>query len=250
MKTIAATRAQREIEHGRWIAAHDPESTWGWSTPAGRLRAERRARLIGDGAHLRRGKAAVEIGCGTGMFTEMFAATGASIVAVDISEELLTIARARDLPPDRIRFVRSRIEEMNGAGEYDAVVGSSVLHHLDVEPALTSIYRLLKPGGVLSVAEPNMLNPQVFLERHPFWLKRLFPYVSPDETAFVRWRLAWVLRSAGFVSIRIAPFDWLHPSTPEVLIPIVWRAGSVFESIPAVREFAGSLYIRAERPAA
>ena len=33
---------------------------------------------------------------------------------------------------------------------FDAVIGSSVLHHLDIEKALSEIYRVLRPGGVIS----------------------------------------------------------------------------------------------------
>jgi len=104
---------------------------------------------------------------------------------------------------------------------------------------------LLKPGGRLSVAEPNMLNPQVFCERR---FRRFFPHVSPDETAFVRSRLRRDLERAGFTSISIVPFDWLHPSTPAPLIPSVQRAGAVLERVWPLLEFAGSLSIRATRP--
>src|ERR1700676_2425705 len=93
----AGLRADREIKHGEWLAVHDTEVVWGWGTPAGRIRARRRADLIIAGAALSPGKRVLEIGCGTGMFTEMFAASGATIIAVDISPELLKKARARGL---------------------------------------------------------------------------------------------------------------------------------------------------------
>ena len=92
-----------------------------------------------------------------------------------------------------------------------------------------------------------MLNPQVFLERRFHYLP-VFSYTSPDETAFVRWRLAGKLREAGFEQITITPFDWLHPATPRPLIGLVKAIGRAIESIPAIREFAGSIYIRATLP--
>ena len=73
-------RAKNEIIHGEMLAQGDTEAIWGWETPAGRLRAERRAGLIAAGAGLRPGVRALEIGCGTGMFTAMFAQTGAQII--------------------------------------------------------------------------------------------------------------------------------------------------------------------------
>ena len=76
----------------------------------------------------------------------------------------------------------------------------------------------------------------------------LFPYVSPDETALKRWTLKRDLESAGFTSVAITPFDWLHPSTPAPLISIVSATGAVLERLPLAREFAGSLLISAVRP--
>ena len=79
-----ASRAGREIKHGEWLAVHDTEGVWGWGTPAGQLRAKRRSDLIVQGGRLGPGKRVLEIGCGTGNFTALFAESGANIVAVDI----------------------------------------------------------------------------------------------------------------------------------------------------------------------
>jgi SAM-dependent methyltransferase len=157
------------------------------------------------------------------------------------------MARRRNLPPDRVRFLRSPFEECEADGPFHAVIGSSVLHHLDIEVALKRIFRLLRPGGVMSFAEPNMLNPQVFLERR---FRRLFPYVSPDETAFVRFGFARLMKRCGFDQIRILPFDWLHPAVPRPIIPFVMGSGRILETIPVLREFAGSLLITGRCPVA
>ena len=91
-------RAEREIAHGKLLATADTETVWGWGTPAGRRRAKRRASLVATAAKLGPGVRALEVGCGTGTFTELFVQTGATIVAVDISPELLEKAKARGLP--------------------------------------------------------------------------------------------------------------------------------------------------------
>jgi 2-polyprenyl-3-methyl-5-hydroxy-6-metoxy-1,4-benzoquinol methylase len=242
-----SARARREIEHGRKLADADTEAVWGWGTPAGMRRARRRADLLAAGAGLGPGVKALEIGCGTGLFTELLAASGAGIVAVDISEELLAKARGRGLNPERVRFIRGRFEDLELYGPFDAVLGSSVLHHLDVEASLHRIFDLLRPGGRLTFAEPNLLNPQIFAER-AFSFLPCFAHVSADETAFVRWRLADRLKRTGFEEVAITPFDWLHPATPPVLIPKVQRLGRLLERLPGVAELAGSLWIRARRP--
>jgi len=247
MNDLNSSRAAHEIEHGRKLAQHEPEQIWGWGTPAGQLRAARRADLIISGAALGPGKRALEIGCGTGLFTEMFARSGAQIIAVDISSELLEKARARRLPESQVRFLAMPFEECDVEGPFDAVVGSSVLHHLDIQPALAKILTLLKPGGVLFFAEPNMLNPMIIVLKNIQWIKKRFGD-SPNETAFFRWRFLRLLLETGFENPLVTPYDWLHPATPEGMINGVRAAGGIFEKTPLLREFAGSLLIRANRP--
>ncbi|MBI5578840.1 MAG: methyltransferase domain-containing protein [Deltaproteobacteria bacterium] len=221
---------------------------WGWGTAAGKSRARRRAGLIAAAAALSPGVRVLEIGCGTGMFTEMFAASGAEITAVDLSPDLLTIARERELPSGQVTFVNARFEDCSTGEGFDAIIGSSVLHHLDVEPAVRKIYRLLKPGGRMAFAEPNLLNPQVYMQLKLRFLP-MFWYISPDEGAFYRHRLARLLGAIGFADVRTQAFDWLHPSVPTRGITGALTLGNLLEKTPVLREFAGSLLIRATRPA-
>jgi len=238
-----SSRHQHEVEHGKYLSAGVAEDIWGWGTPAGQLRAKRRAALILEGARIGPSSKVLEIGCGTGMFTAMFAESGAEIIAVDLSPDLLAYARTRDLP--RVQFLERSFEDCEVDGPFDAVIGSSVLHHLDQGRTWPKVLSLLKPGGRMSFAEPNMLNPQIYSERH---FRRFFPKVSPDETAFVRTTLRRDLEASGFTSVSIRPFDWLHPATPPSLIPAVSGIGRAFEAVWPVQEFAGSLRIWACRP--
>jgi 2-polyprenyl-3-methyl-5-hydroxy-6-metoxy-1,4-benzoquinol methylase len=244
---MSTPRSHHEIAHGGKLAQRYPELIWGWGTPAGRLRAARRAEMIASGARLRPGMRVLEIGCGTGLFTEKFAESRAQLVAVDISPDLLGMAKARGLSPDKVQFLQKRFEDCDVDGPFDAVIGSSILHHLHIKAALIKIYELLKPGGIGSFAEPNMLNPQIFLQKNIPWLKERLGD-SPDETAFVRGQLRTLLLKSGFEKVEITPFDWLHPGTPEPLIKGVKSLGAVLEKIPIIREFAGSLYIRCRKP--
>lgn len=247
MESVVKERARHEIEHGRMLAENDPETIWGWGTPAGKRRAHRRTQLISAGAGLRPGLRVLEIGCGSGNFSERFASLGIDLTACDISPELLVLANERKLPADRVRFVEARFEDLSSAQPFDAIIGSSVLHHLEIEPALANIHRLLKPGGTLCFAEPNMVNPQVHLMFKYQWAKKRWG-VSPDERAFYRWPLQDRLRQAGFEDVRVRPFDFLHPITPKLLIKPVECLGIVMEHLPLFREIAGSLCLRARKP--
>lgn len=236
-------RIANEIAHGKHLASGKAEFVWGWSSPAGQERSKKRAAKLIEAAKLQSGKKVLEIGSGTGVFTRMFAITGAEITSNDLSEELILLARENN---PSINFILGRYENLTMSNPFDSVVGSSVLHHLELEEALEKTMQLLKPGGRIAFAEPNMLNPQVFAERT--FLRNALDYVSPDETAFVRWQLAKTLTKHGFVDIQITPFDWLHPAIPTPLISTVETIGKVLEKLPIIREFSGSLLISAQKP--
>ena len=235
-------RLQREIEHGRYLAGRCAGEIWNWESPAGRFRWKRRVRMLTH--HVRLGTNVLELGCGTGYFTKELAQTGANVSAIDISPDLLDEAR-RNCPAPNVTFeIQNACALSYSDASFDSVVGSSVLHHLEIDEALQQIYRVLKPGGFIHFTEPNMLNPQIAVQKNvPAVKKRLGD--SPDETAFFRWGLRRRLELTGFREVRIDPFEFLHPKTPPSWIPTVQNLGSVLEKIPLLREVAGSLYIRA-----
>ncbi len=238
--TIAA-----EIEHGRRLG-DQAEAVWNWCSAAGRLRAQRRADLIAAAADLRPGVHVLELGCGTGLFSTMFARHGCRLTAIDISPDLLARARLRRLP-DAVVFQVDNAERLDQPdGAFDAVVGSSILHHLDLDRALAEIRRVLRPDGRLAFAEPNMLNPQVALTKNVGAIGRRLGE-CPGETAFFRWSLASRLKSMGLEQVEVRPFDFLHPATPAGLVSAVRYLGAWAETLPLLRDFAGSLLISARR---
>ena len=235
-------RVTKEIRHGRFLAKYGAGEIWNWESPAGKLRWARRVKMLSK--HLGAGMRVLELGCGTGYFTRELARSRADIVAIDVSPELLEIARANCSG----RNVRYEIQNASALsypdGVFDSVVGSSVLHHLEIEEALREIHRVLKAGGTIYFTEPNMLNPQIAVQKNVPWVKRELGD-SPDETAFFRWPLRRLLEQTGYRDVRIDPFDFLHPKTPVPLVGRLDVVGRFLENVPVISEFAGSLYIRA-----
>jgi len=241
-----AGRRAREIEHHRAIAER-AEIIWNWDSPSGRRRARRRADLFVERTGLGPGGQVLELGCGTGVFLDQVAERGAdaSLHGLDLSMDLLAQAHRRLAKRRNVRLHCGDAEQMPFPDAiFDAVYGSSVLHHLDLSRALREVHRVLKPGGRLVFAEPNILNPQVALMFHLGLTKRYFG-VSPDEMAFSRFRARSALRATGFREARVDPFDFLHPATPARFVEAVSRLGALLERIPLVREIAGSLLIQA-----
>jgi SAM-dependent methyltransferase len=238
------SRIENEIEHGRKIS-EDAENVWNWSSPAGSRRAERRATYIVDFGKITGRDKVLEIGAGTGLFTgKVYDRTHAQIVATDISEELLEVARKKY---SGIEFRTADAMALDFAdATFDVVFGSSVLHHLDMDKSLKEIFRVLKPGGRIVFEEPNMLNPQIFIQKNiPFIKKWLGD--SPDETAIVRWKMKALMERNGFRNVKLFPVDFLHPSTPSFLVkPVKWLS-DVLQEIPLIKEIAGSIFIYGEK---
>jgi 2-polyprenyl-3-methyl-5-hydroxy-6-metoxy-1,4-benzoquinol methylase len=235
-------RLANEIEHAKYLLAHGAGEVWNWETPAGRVRWARRVKMLTS--HLARGQKVLELGCGTGYFTRALASTGAQISAIDISSDLLALAR-RECPHESVTFETQNAYALTYPDEtFDSVVGSSVLHHLELDAALREIWRVLKPGGSISFTEPNMMNPQIALQKNIPAIKRRLGD-SPDETAFFRWSLGRRMRRTRFRRIKIVPFDFLHPKTPLKWITTIENSSRILEKMPLIREVAGSLYITA-----
>ena len=235
-------RISREIQHGRFLAEHGAGEIWNWETSAGRIRWARRVKMLSS--HLKPEMTVLELGCGTGSFTRELARSGADVVAIDVSPELLEMAKANCSAPNVQYQIQNAYALTYSDATFDSVVGSSVLHHLEIEEALRKIYRVLKPRGTILLTEPNMLNPQIAIQKNVLWIKRKLGD-SPDETAFFRWPLRRLLEQIGYRDVRIDPFDFLHPRTPVPLIGRVNTLGRFLEKVPVISELAGSLFIRA-----
>ena len=240
-------RKAAELAHGRAIVGRAAQ-VWGQHSAAGRARVRRRSGLIADAGGLCPTAQVLELGCGTGEYTALLAGTGATIAALDLSAELLHVARSRGLP-SVVRFLRGDAERLPFPdGQFDAVVGNAVLHHLRLDAALREIRRVLRPGGRCAFTEPNMLNPQVAVQKNVPPIKRWLGD-TPHETAFIAGPVAGAFQRAGLHPERVRPFDFLHPAIPDRTINVVRRIEAVLESLPLISYLSGSLLIVARRPA-
>lgn len=234
-------QAYREKEHFNAIASNF-DNMFGYS-------AKKRLRKINwivENSKITNAKNVLELGCSTGKSTEMFAKTCGIIHAVDISFNLLQIAK-RKRQYKNICYAAADVEKLPfNASCFDAIIGTFILHHLNLNQVLPEISRVCKPGARISFCEPNMMNPIVFLIKNISCIKNKIGE-SKDETAFLRWNLARVIGKYGFTDISIIPIEFLAPGIPNAIAPIISCMGRHFEKIPLIREFGGSLLIKARR---
>ena len=111
-------------------------------------------RLAGDV----RSKRLLDVACGTGRHSVHFDSLGAHVTAVDASEEMLAMARAKS---SGVTWMRGDIAALPVAdASFDIVVNALVMEHVpELRPALAEAERVLAPGGalVLSVYHPTFL---------------------------------------------------------------------------------------------
>ncbi|GMU85938.1 MAG: hypothetical protein AMXMBFR48_11800 [Ignavibacteriales bacterium] len=109
--------------------------------------------LISQGCN---GKSILEYGCGPGSQAFTIAGQGAKVTGIDISE--VAIAQAQEKANKRgldIEFLVENAEDFDlGDNRFDSIIGSAIIHHLDISKAFTAITRVLKPDGKCVFFEP------------------------------------------------------------------------------------------------
>ena len=245
---MANDRVLRELNHFNNLYEEDGNVWWGHLRPAGRLRLERRAGIIREWASRLPGAEVLEIGAGDGMLTRFLQDIPLKIMATDLSPVLIERAK-ESINSDNIKFSVANVERLEYTdGSFSGIFGNSVLHHLDLKICLREIFRVLKNEGGILFFEPNLMNPQILVEKKVKIIGRYLQN-SPDETAFIRWNLKTLLDEFGFSDIEIVPFDFLHPIIPEKLVNAFLNLGRILERTPVLKEFSGSLIIRAFKKA-
>ena len=91
----------------------------------------------------------LEIGCGGGQFSRLLAERGERVLAIDLSPEMLRLARARSASYPNIDFVQGDVMACRLPDEeFDFIATLTTMHHLPMESMLKKTARALKPGGV------------------------------------------------------------------------------------------------------
>jgi ubiquinone/menaquinone biosynthesis C-methylase UbiE len=112
----------------------------------------------------------LDYGCGRGGQALDLAARGARhVTGFDISEAEVAEAREGALSAGVAGQTTFLVADAHATAlpdaAFDLVVGSSILHHLELEPALWEIRRILRPGGRALFVEPLWHNPLLRLGR-------------------------------------------------------------------------------------
>jgi ubiquinone/menaquinone biosynthesis C-methylase UbiE len=139
MDKLAAYYAQRAAEYERIYA-----------------KPERQADLRVLEARIRKmlaGRKVLELACGTGYWTDVFAAQAAQVTALDLNEEVLEIARTKK-NADKVKFVRGSAYEIPDFGRaHDALFAGHWWSHVPLakmDGFLETVTRAVAPGALIA----------------------------------------------------------------------------------------------------
>lgn len=101
----------------------------------------------------------LDLGCGGGWTSLFLARRGYEVVGQDIAPDMIQLAfenRAMHGIENGLSFICSDFESLDFHERFDAALFFDCLHHAEDEAlAIRSVYRALKPGGVLITHEPG-----------------------------------------------------------------------------------------------
>jgi len=97
---------------------------------------------------------ALEVGCGTGAFARRLAKRVRHVVALDLSPEMIRVARSRSWDSPNLEFhVADATSWAFPAAHFDYIATIATLHHLPLRAMILKLKAALNPGGVMIVLD-------------------------------------------------------------------------------------------------
>lgn len=137
----------------------------------------------------RRGESVVDLACGNGFFSEAFAKEGAQVTGIDVSEELIAIAR-KNAPAVSFHVSSAEKFDIIADNSKDKVVIVLAIQNIEhTAKVFAEAARVLKKGGVLHIV---MNHPAFRIPKRSSWeydekkkvqYRRVEEYLSESKSA-------------------------------------------------------------------
>lgn len=197
---------------------------------------------------------ALDIGCGTGRCTIPLARKSKRVIGTDISLGMLqkAILKSNAAGADNITYFLADTEELPLKEKvFSAVISFGVLHHVN-DPArvVSSVERLLKPGGVFYALE-NHASPLLPIFHFLMKIHKLWNEEAGKSPVFKRKMMEDIIKDSGmhpeiYTSTFLPPhlFNLMgHDIAKEVL----FITDKIFNYIPGASNLGGQLVVKATK---
>lgn len=226
-----------------------------WNGPAGQKWVDQSNRLdemlapfaskVLEVAALETGERPIDVGCGAGALSLSAADAAGAAIGVDVSEPLLSLARARAKQTgSAARFIRSDASTYESKQAYDVLVSRfGVMFFEDPVKAFSNLREQMHPEGRMTFIcwQALQYNDWAYapLQAALPLLKEVPPQPDPHAPgpfAFAdKDRVADILADAGWIDVGIEPF------TPQITLPgdnVASSAGFMLQLGPLSRLIA------------
>lgn len=229
MSLASSQDKEKEIA---FFDSHAAENAYDVFTP------ESSARLIGACVRhlgLERGARVADLGCGSGVFSDLLQRAGYECVGLDISPKLIAIGRSKY---PAVEFVEGDVEHLPFPdASLDGVLLSGLVHHLpDPSRCAAEVFRVLRPHGRFVAFDPNRMNPFMWLYRDrssPFYSS---VGVTENERPVLARETAAVFRRAGFTVdtdyLSNLRYRYVASATVRWLLPVYNAIDGIVFSLP------------------
>ena len=127
----------------------------------------------------------VDIGCGTGLSTEVCNKFANNVIGIEPSIDMLSIAKTKE--NDKMKFIKGYGEKTGLESEFaDIVICSQSFHWMEPEKTIKEIYRILKKGGIFAAVDaeyPPVINKELEILNN--YLKKKTAMLENPES---KWR--------------------------------------------------------------
>ena len=213
------------------------------------IRLKWRAQMVRHFFHLFPENSILEVGAGSCQWAREISESNGNrnpICAAVLDKELY---EENNPFPENIE--RIHLDEFPGKlseRRFDFIVAYQLLTDENAGVLLSELKKLLKPGGQILFFDPNPWNPYYKIRRLASKLLFFFKRAEKSES-LNRVDLFTLLSEAGYIKVKILPYDFLFPPLPKILLWPMQNLSLILENFPYVRNFAGSLFIWAQKPA-
>jgi ABC-2 type transport system ATP-binding protein len=143
----------------------------------------------------------IELGCGTGFYTKVLASNASHVMATDLSDEMLAVARTQLRDLQNVTVAKADCEATAFPdGKFDSVFMANLIHVIEKpSTALQEAYRILKDGGLLLIVDYTGYCMKWF-EKMKMGIRALRKFGKPPRSrgSLSPYELRSLTESAGF----------------------------------------------------